>query len=470
MLQPGTIFKGVTPKPFRDYLTYLFKEIGEDYPCLYIPCVGRFTIAIIAVECGYKPENIYTSDISLFSSIIGYVITNNNLDNLGVKIIEEKYKWLEEKYFGTKNYAGALMYLMKITQFNNSNYYENLFLLEMLNQPDKYIKQLQEGVNEFANRLTGINYCIKDMWDEIKENKNYEKNFLFINPPGYSKGYSKMFDEKGIYKWNEIKADEFEPKTDHDKMYDMLLDEKCFAIMYRYKAIEDKLKNNAIFASEYSAVRYDYLLCNKPKKCKKWFKPRNRIEPKRSKYPTLKKEHIITENSTIYFAKSTENEAMYYRDLFAHRLGATKSEMYFLVLIDGYIFSVCGIHCQSLFLDNAGFIHETFGFSVPDENYPYLNKLFMKCLVSSQFKTKLINELNLGIRELKGVKTTCLCQYPELKINRGIMKLTNKEKLKNGMYKLEYWSDFENTTYKDCLKWFLKKEKARKQREEKNNG
>ena len=50
--------------------------------------------------------------------------------------------------------------------------------------------------------------------------------------------------------------------------------------------------------------------------------------------------------------------------------------------------------------------------------------------------------VNFFIRDLKGISTTCLTQYPESKTDRGVMKLHFREWLEDkNMYRLIYKGD-----------------------------
>ena len=66
------VFKGMATKATRDYMGGVFAALkGEGYR-LVVPCVGRFTLPQVARAAGWDSEWIETSDISLFSSVVGY--------------------------------------------------------------------------------------------------------------------------------------------------------------------------------------------------------------------------------------------------------------------------------------------------------------------------------------------------------------------------------------------------------------
>ena len=60
----------------------------------------------------------------------------------------------------------------------------------------------------------------------------------------------------------------------------------------------------------------------------------------------------------------------------------------------------------------------------------------------------------LDMYKIKGIRTACLSRLPEVRLNRGILKLTKRVKQPDGTYKLGYEKEFENKTYKMViLEW-----------------
>ena len=59
---------------------------SERYERTIIPCAGRFTIAEAAVDAGWKPERLNCSDISIFSSVLGYACAEMDLEGLAADL------------------------------------------------------------------------------------------------------------------------------------------------------------------------------------------------------------------------------------------------------------------------------------------------------------------------------------------------------------------------------------------------
>lgn len=139
-------------------------------------------------------------------------------------------------------------------------------------------------------------------------------------------------------------------------------------------------------------------------------------------------------------------------------MGAATSEQHLAMLVDGYVCGIVGMHLSDLFrgrekIDGHLYVEETYGFNVASYRYPRLNRLLMMLITTRQF----LSPLAANIYEPYGLATTCLTQYPDLKINRGILKLVSREKLKNGMFKLRYATPAKDKTYQEVVQEWLQK-------------
>jgi aspartyl-tRNA synthetase len=94
----------------------------------------------------------------------------------------------------------------------------------------------------------------------------------------------------------------------------------------------------------------------------------------------------ITEDTEIEFVQVDKETALYYRDLFVHKLGTTLAEGYFLMLIDGKVNTTIGISMRDVFTLKSEYVGEVFGISRSSIKYKRLGKLFMMCLTSGDFK------------------------------------------------------------------------------------
>jgi len=175
----------------------------------------------------------------------------------------------------------------------------------------------------------------------------------------------------------------------------------------------------------------------------------------------------LTYDSKISFVSVPEQQALYYRDLFAHKLGNTGAEQYFLMLVDGKVFATVGLMTNSLFGLKSDRVFENYGFNSPVRNMPRANRLLMLAITCTEFADVLYRTASRVNRvyRLRGLRTTCLSKYRRVKLNNGILKALSCERLKEGranggMYKILYDTDFREQDFKGVVRQFLDEERA----------
>ena len=163
--------------------------------------------------------------------------------------------------------------------------------------------------------------------------------------------------------------------------------------------------------------------------------------------------------SSIEFLRVGSQHSLYYRDLFAHKLGATNSEMHLVLLVDGYVAAVSGMYFQNLNRGQTGpdglrYLEETYGFAAPSYRYPRLCRLLMMLITTETFLNSMAEYTP---NRPDGLATTCLSPYPEIKINRGILKITFREKMRDGRYRIRYAASARKQSYSEVLQeWLVK--------------
>jgi hypothetical protein len=108
-------------------------------------------------------------------------------------------------------------------------------------------------------------------------------------------------------------------------------------IWYRTKDDTDFQNDEVIFAKEYDVGKVDYWLITKPNVLKDFPYYKNIASFKRKNLrpyhlPLFSDKDAITENTKVSFIKVPVEVGLYYRDLFAHKLGNTGAEHYLRLL------------------------------------------------------------------------------------------------------------------------------------------
>ena len=444
----NSIFQGVTTAPARDFVAQRIIETGSEK--VYMPCAGRFGAVESYINHGGKKENLYASDISLFSSMIGYLADpEKSVHDLGLKLSGKFATDTDDEV----ELVARVMLTLKFHQVGAKNKYGQDLRREIVKNSDVYIEKIKEHINTLVSNLKGIHYDIADVFDVLENCKNEEKSALYLNVPTYKGGYSKMFTMDGIV-WNEPHIEEFDPDR-YEEMLDSLSTAKCRAFVYKQKSLEGIGENwKVAFAQPYSMERTDYIITN-------WKDSKtyavNPLKDEDIKKLPIYNDEDITEDTEIKFIKVNRETALYYRDMFVHKLGTTNAEQFYLMLIDGKVNTAMGLFLRDVYTGKSDYIGEVFGISRSSDKYMRLGKLFMLCLTCKEMRDMFISQYRFGIHSPKGIQTSSLTTFEEGKTDRSVMKLVFREKLKNGNFRVIYRADFSDRTYKDCIRFWLKK-------------
>lgn len=363
------IFLGHTPVDQRKYITAVLKHLVKTHPKIIIPAVGQFTLVKCAIAAGYEKQNIYTSDISLFTSLLGYHFSGRSVDELDFEIVNDEYRAEYTLCQSDGEKIAYILWLMKTAQMSKIHY------------------------------------------------KSKTLNFPVI--------------------W------------------------------YRFRSVEGFNEAEVIYAKEYEIEKQDYWLITKPEVIQDFphykhiagFKPKN-LRP--YTLPLFSDSDTIDENTTVRFVSVSEDVALYYRDLFAHRLGNTGAEHHYLMLVGEKVFSCVGFTTSKLFRLQTNYIFENYGFSVPSKKYPRNNRLLMMMITSEEMGRVIRNTTSNKNRfySLEGMKTTCLSKWRSIKTHQGILERTHREQMPNGMYKIQASTKWHDRDFKKTLALWLEEQRT----------
>lgn len=435
------IFSGKTISPIREYIA---KLIREDKPKrILMPCVGSFAVCFLLSE--EERKRTYCSDINLYSSIMGYLADSdceNVVEKLGLKLSHMPEDVSE------MDILAEAMYRMSLEQIGTNNEYGLNKRKSMEMEHDDLIEQIKGELVSCKDRLSGIHYDIVDFRAVVDDLQ--EGDFLYVNPPTYSGGYEKMFPYNDI-QWSKPEIAFFDNK-EYDAIVQKMFESPATVVVYSQKTVKVPYAK-IVYAQYMGGGRTDYILSNKD--FAGYAKSENKEKKKVALYPIFNDDEI-TENSKVQILEVDKDTCLYYRDLFVHKLGTTKAECYYLMLIDGKVTTAFGLHRRDFFSMKSNYIGEVFCISVSSKKYKRLGKLFMMCLTSGSFKKYLQSTMMMGARTLQGIKTSSKTSHHEGKTDRGVMKLIKREEQANGTFLVVYVGDFRDDTYTDCVKKWLK--------------
>jgi len=170
--------------------------------------------------------------------------------------------------------------------------------------------------------------------------------------------------------WCPAGCRQFEPGEARDLLA-RLTDSPLTALAYIHHG-KDQLPDGwyplmALGSVNHNQERIDYIVANRDVPDRYASADTRTGPPKR--YPIYEDEEI-TPDSRINFVAVDKHTALYYRDLFVHRLGTTAAERYFLMLIDGRAVTALGLHRRDLDRGITEYLGETFGSPAPPNATP----------------------------------------------------------------------------------------------------
>jgi len=466
------VFLGHTPRDQRNFLTVVLKHLRKDYNAVVIPACGHFTLAKCAIEAGYDKEKIFCSDISLYTSLLGYLFSGKPVDSIDFHL-STSYQQQYDKYETDIEKVAFVIWLMKVKQMEKFPYAS--VVMEDLNfNKDAHIAKLVDELKKQVEYYSGINYEIKDLREELRVWKKLNP-IIIVNPPVFAKGYTKMFDFGEDIVYNP-KVEEFIWSKEYIPTYEKSKELPHPVIWYRFGDASEFNPDEIIFSKEYKINKHDFWLITKPEVLKDFDFSGYVSTFRRKKYKPYKAPiwglyDKMTPDSKVRFVKVNNDVGLYYRDLFAHRLGNTNCEICFLMLIDGKVYSTVGFTVNHAVRLQDDYAFENYGFSAPSKIYPHENRLLMMMISSKDMKNVLINAMAKRNRffTLKGFKTTCLSKYRSMKTHRGILERTSRELLPNGMYKIKAQTDWHDRTFQETLRLYLKEMESYAQQPEESD-
>ena len=296
-----------------------------------------------------------------------------------------------------------------------------------------------------------------DIWDII-ERLSADYASFFASVPHYTDGYRRMFRTPNLA-WNEPKIAQFDPKR-FIELTRRLGEAKCAALLCRRGEWEEEIPPpwKRVFGKPESREKALWIIANRSMQA---------YAENHTGFGDIRKlpiydDHEITPASKFHVLMVGLPTALYYRDLFVHRLGATTADRGFLLLVDGQVMTAFGIFIQDFLQFRTRYLPEMFGITRSSRRYKRLGKLFMLLLTSGEMKKRLCDILKLWLHAPAGIQTTSITVHEEGKTDRGALQVVSREKLDDGRFRIVYRADFRDDSFADVVAEWLRKHGERR--------
>lgn len=465
---PGTFFVGGTLTPVEQrFIAVLLKNAHKQgYTRFVEPCAGAFAMSHIAAQCGYKPSEIEASDVSMFTSIMGYAITGQSLEELEIRADG----FTNEELLDPAVALYAWKYLKATRNAGREYGYE--LMVDLESRREYYIDSLRTQLDRAKQSLNGMSYRPLDMWKHLETCYDDPHCLVVANPPTYAAGFEKWYDTGGRMTWKEPEYGIFDPKTGLTELYDKMNDAKCLLMCYEENA-PGLTAGHPVFARY--GVRDGinvYLTTNRPDEATMLAEGKMITRPNEGKLEPLDcsilpRDYEITRKSKIQITQIERTAAQYYRKLWTHNFVGSSAPINMAVLIDGKLAGVFGLDKSALTMGAFGTqvsdaVFLMYGMTVPHKTYR-LGRLLQ---ILTQNKALIMSICtDLEKEKAKTLKTVQMTKYPESKEMRGLMELTKKVPDKKMGWRLTYESPLYNRTNEETLdEWLRREERWQKQR------
>lgn len=460
---PGAFFLGTLVPSEQKFIKIILENaLKAGYNKVVEPCAGAFAMSHLAVQAGFKPEQIEASDVTMFSSIMGYAIMQKPLDDL--EITAKGFTKEEMSDYSKALYA--LLYLKTMKTAGSDFFYA--MLKDMEERKDIHIQKIKEQMDRASKLLKGFSYRPLDMFDHIDEVYNDPKAIIIANPPTYASGFEKWYDTGGNMNWKEPEYRIFDPNTGLKDLFAYM--DKSKALLICYEENKPRLAAGKPIFSRYGVRKgYNvYLTTNNEEEAVNLATGKIIVRGKESvlsplNCSTLPTDYVITSDSKVHFQAIEPENSQYYRGIWTHNYVGSAAQINVGLFVDKYLAGVFGYQIAiggKVMYD----ILIMYGVAIPHVEYR-MNRLLTMIAQNKETLKTFLNDIQLD--RLTGVMTTQMTKYPESKEMRGIMKLVSKDKGKLG-YKLIYKSQIHERTKQETLAEWLKKETAWKTEREKS--
>jgi hypothetical protein len=456
-----TIFLGVNPQPARNVVAEYVKNGA--WTTFVQPFCGRFGLSEAIAKVTKKPENIWTSDICIFSATLGYWLSEQSLEQLEFKILAPEIQHLTKFFDGDVQQVAAVLLAIKFAQLKRRDaYYYQSAAREIARKPETYVAFMGEELKRLAESLRGIHFRLLDYKDEIREHMHNPEALIICDPPCYAKGYTRMFEAEGVYSWRQPSVPEFLP-SEFEDLLSLCENAEATVLCMKYPSHElGKIKSwHAVASCSLAARELNkswQFVSNKPFPV---FAVRSVDKPVDAKYVCMVNDKV-NRNSKVHLIRVDDDVALYYRDLLVHKLADSGGEENFLLLIDGKVAAVIGLMTNFFTRRGLDYVFLNYAIEVTNLQEPRLHKLVTQLIYSRGFKEQLAAQCS-GLRNTRQFRdfnkmhstkigpTDKLWNMPK---NTIILK---KERTPNGLWKVLYEHSFSDKTFHQCVVEFAER-------------
>ena len=463
---PSILFLNTWDAPERKYLRSLLTRLPQHGYTRYVePFAGAFAMPLVAVDAGWKPSQIHTSDVSLFASILGTLFSGADLNTLGVTV-DGVPATLNGKDAAMD--AAHLLWLQLLARLRTRPdvEYWNQLIEDVEYRQDEHETAIAEKLRSMKQRIGGLSFKPMTVWEQIERVADDPNTVIVTNPPTYKGGYEKFFDTRGSLAWNGPDYDVFDPMVEIPEIVERMQGRKALLICQQQREPGDSAHPQPVFARHLSLGQYVYVNSNRPEEVfgitggpKVAVRKGNTLSA--DDFLPIPTNHTVTRNSTVQIVPVKATVADYFRGIWLHRLVAQPGSMNLLVLVDGYAAGVIGYSIDAMahsFADKwSDYLILRFAIGAPHDTLRLTRLATGLSLQEDVARLAATKNASVYLAASIGLLTVEMTRHPESKGLRGLMEMQKRDKHPDG-WKLFYTAPWGQMTIPETLNDFLTKE------------
>lgn len=226
-LTPGVLYvTSALSSEFRFLKPAFGRALEAGYTRFVEPACGAFAMCHLAQQAGWQGAQMEASDVTLFSTAMGYGIMGKSLEALDVRIrgfedcdLNDPATVLWAQAVARARFRAAQDYWAEITR-------------SMMLRKAEHIATIQQALTRAAGLLGGLDYRPRDLFEHLEDVKDDVHAIVSLNPPSSGGGYEKFFDTGGAVTWREPAYETFDPVEGYRRLDGYMKDSRALLAIH----------------------------------------------------------------------------------------------------------------------------------------------------------------------------------------------------------------------------------------------
>lgn len=463
------MFLNTWDAPERSYVKQLARQliVSGRYDRYVETCSGSFVMPLVWHEAGWSPQQTECSDVSLYSAINGYVLSDQSLKDLGMSIDGKALKLEGDT---PVEQAAFMLYSQLVVRMEarpDVEYWRDI-RRDLTERRDVHLRAIAEKLDNLYERIGGLKFAAEDMWTHQARVMDDPRTVVNTNPPTYKGGFERFYDTKGRLTWNEPEYEIFDPETGIDRMVEEYADAKGLILWLQQQEPGACSHERPVYARHLSPGQYVYYGANRPDEVFELMGgPQVALRRYRDlralEQPMIPIDYEVTPKSEIHVEAIPADAVGYYKHVWLHRIKSSDASLNFVVFIDGLVAGIGGYSTSTMTTPYNDKYRDAlimnFAIGAPHDKLRLTRLVTKVALQRGTLETIASKRSGIYVAMAKRLVTSEYSPHPEAKGLRGLMKLQDRVKDKQG-FKLVYAADLEDLGPKAAMRYWLEKEAA----------